>query len=266
MFYVYEWYIVETGEIFYVGKGCKNRYKSKCHRNRLFDEFIKRFNCESRIIKRFDTEDEAFCFEKERIAELKAKGLCVCNLDGGGNGGVNFVWTDDMRKYKSVYNPMKAKAQRERMSKNNPMKRPDIAAENGKRKMRPVVINGTWYESLKSAAKSIGVCEFSILTWCKRGYDTVGNPCRYANEEQKPYPTIKKTHPGATTPKSVIVDGIKFETVKDAAKFINTHSERLIRAIKSNRKCKGHECRYDNQQPSRGNSDTSTPEGSTTNG
>lgn len=28
MFYVYEWYIVETGEIFYVGKGCKNRYKS----------------------------------------------------------------------------------------------------------------------------------------------------------------------------------------------------------------------------------------------
>lgn len=25
MFYVYEWYIKGTGEIIYVGKGCKNR-------------------------------------------------------------------------------------------------------------------------------------------------------------------------------------------------------------------------------------------------
>lgn len=27
MFYVYEWYIVDTGEIIYVGKGKGNRYK-----------------------------------------------------------------------------------------------------------------------------------------------------------------------------------------------------------------------------------------------
>ena len=50
MFYVYEWYIVETGEIFYVGKGCKNRYKSTCHRNRLFDEFMNFLNFKKRKV------------------------------------------------------------------------------------------------------------------------------------------------------------------------------------------------------------------------
>lgn len=266
MFYVYEWFIVETEEIFYVGKGCRDRYKSKSHRNRLFDEFIKRFNCSSRIIKYFESEDSAFAYEKERISKLKEQGLCVCNLDGGGTGGVNFVWTDEMRQYKSRYNPMKAKNQRERMSEKNPMKNPDVAKKNGKAKGRPVIINGITYSGLKVAAAEIGVCEFSILTWCKRGYDTNGNPCRYADEPQKDYPDLKKTHPKVTTPKPVIVDEVRYETVKDAAEAIGVWSESIIRAIKSGRKCKGHICRYDNQQPSRGKSDNSTTEGSTTNG
>ena len=35
MFYVYEWFIKETDEIIYVGKGCRNRYKVRKH-NRFF--------------------------------------------------------------------------------------------------------------------------------------------------------------------------------------------------------------------------------------
>lgn len=266
MFYVYEWFIIETGEIFYVGKGCRARYKNTSHRNKLFDEFIKRFNCSSRIIKYFDSEEDAFAYEKSRISELKEKGLCVCNLDGGGQGGVNFVWTDEMRQYKSKYNPMKAYNQRKRMSQNNPMKNPDTAKTVGRTKKRAVIINGIGYDSLREAAREIGVCEFSILTWCKRGYDTDGNPCRYSDEPQKNYPALKKTHPKVTTPKAVIVDGIRYETVKEAADSIGVWSESVIRAIKAGRKCKGHECRYDNQQPSREKSDNSTPEGSTTRG
>lgn len=265
MFYVYEWFIVETGEVFYVGKGCRDRYKSKSHRNKLFDEFVNRFNCSSRIVNRFKSEDDAFTYEKERIAKLKRDGLCVCNLDGGGKGGMNFVWTDEMREYKSKYNPMKAANQRERMSIRNPMKNPDVARENGKAKRRPVVINGINYPGVKVAALEIGVCELSIVKWCKRGYDTDGNPCRYADEPQKKYPDSKRTHPKAANHKAVIIDGVRYETVKDAAKAIGVWSESIIRSIQSGRRCKGHICRYDNQQPSRGNSDDSTPEGSTTN-
>ena len=35
MYYVYEWYNVDTGEILYVGKGTGNRYKVKHGRNKL---------------------------------------------------------------------------------------------------------------------------------------------------------------------------------------------------------------------------------------
>ena len=56
MFYVYEWFVLSTGEIFYVGKGCRGRYKSKRNRNRLFNFYIDKFECGSRIIKRFESE------------------------------------------------------------------------------------------------------------------------------------------------------------------------------------------------------------------
>lgn len=38
MFYVYEWYNIDTNEIFYVGKGCGERYKQATKRNKLFQE------------------------------------------------------------------------------------------------------------------------------------------------------------------------------------------------------------------------------------
>ena len=39
MYYVYEWYVIDTNEIFYVGKGTRNRYKVRKH-NKFFDDFI----------------------------------------------------------------------------------------------------------------------------------------------------------------------------------------------------------------------------------
>ena len=110
MFYVYEWYIKETGEIIYVGKGCKNRYKVRKH-NRLFNEMIKRYDCESRIVKRFDSEKEAFEYEFERVFQLKCIGQCVCNINKGGAGGVTNWWTDEKREQYSKNNVMKSKEQ-----------------------------------------------------------------------------------------------------------------------------------------------------------
>lgn len=265
MFYVYEWFVLSTGEIFYVGKGCRGRYKSKRNRNRLFNFYIDKFECGSRIIKRFESEDDAFKYEKQRILELKSIGLCKCNLDNGGTGGVNFIWTDELREYKSIYNPMKSEIQRERMSKNNPMKNPEIAKSNGLKKRRSVVINGVVYNGVKFAASQIGVCEFTVLTWCKRGYDTNGNPCRYFDEPQKEYPNVKKLHPKTSTPKPVIVNGKWFYAVKDAAKFIGTSSTYLVKCLKDGKNCKGYKCEYDDQQPSHENSEISIVEGSTTN-
>ena len=54
MFYVYEWYNVDTNEIFYVGKGCGNRYKSISHRNQHFLNYYETHECAVRIIKYFE--------------------------------------------------------------------------------------------------------------------------------------------------------------------------------------------------------------------
>ena len=200
MFYVYEWYVVETNEVFYVGKGTGKRYKCLKH-NKFFNDFIKRYNCESRIVKEFENEQDAFSYEYIRVNELREKGQCVCNIYNGGTGGTQSWWTEEMREKYSKNNVMKSESQRKRMRENNPMKRKEIAIKSG-----------------KSHAKS------------------------------------------------VIVDEIFFESIKDGAKYIGTSDIYLTHCLThKNGKCKGHICKYGNQQPSQGNTDNSTLKGSTTN-
>ncbi len=265
MFYVYEWFIKETNEVIYVGKGCNRRYKVTKH-NKFFNEMIKRFECDSRIIKEFSTEKEAFDYEYERVKELKSIGQCVCNIYDGGCGGVASWWTEERKQWYSEHNTMKNQDQRERMSAKNPMKNKKVAKIVGEKHRKPVIINGKRYEGVTFAAKELNVADQTIVNWCRQGYDGLGNPCRYEGEEQKEIPLIKKMHPRATSPRAVLIDGIRFETVKDGASYIGVSSTLLIRKIQSNKLCKGHNCKYDNQQPSRTKSDNSSAEGSTTNG
>lgn len=191
MFYVYEWYIVETGEIIYVGKGCRNRYKTTQH-NKFFKDMIKRYKCESRIIKEFEKESDAYEYEHARTVELKAIGQCVCNIYLGGTGGTVNWWTPERREEYSKKNVMKTELQRRRMSENNPMKNADTKEKVRQHIIRAVYINGKYYESVKAAQIGENVSAVTISKWCKRGYDTIGNPCRYANESQKEIPEISK--------------------------------------------------------------------------
>lgn len=260
-FYVYEWFNIETNEIFYVGKGCKDRYKQLTKRNKLFKKYYESNKCESRIIKTFKNEQDAFKFENDRILELKKLSQCLCNLDNGGNGGCNFVWTDEMRKYKSEYNPMKNEYQKNRMSKDNPMKNPQIVEKVKAKISKKIVLGDKTYNSLKELSQEYGIYDTAIQYWLKRGYGRNQEPCYYLGEKPK---KIKiRTH--ETSNKPVLIDGKLFKNVKTGAKYLGVWSESLIRAIKNNRLCKGYKCEYVNQQPSHTNTDNSSVEGSTTN-
>lgn len=260
MYYVYEWYVKSTGEIFYVGKGTKNRYKVKKH-NRFFNDFIKRYDCDSRIVKHFDSEKEAFEYEFERVFELKSKGQCVCNINNGGTGGTTDWWTDKKREEYSRKNVMKSESQRNRMSKNNPMKKKDVAKTVGAKHKKKICIGNKVYDGIVDVAKEYGIRNTAVMYWLKRGYARNQEPCYYYGEK---VPNVSlKSH--VTNTKSVILDGERYETIKEAAKSIETDPSVLVRALKANRPCKGHKCRYDNQQPSQGKSDSSTLKGSTTN-
>lgn len=96
-YYVYEWYIVETGEVFYVGKGSGNRVTSMKDRNDLFKQIRREHKCDYRILKHFTDNEKAFEYEKQRGLELKAIGQArACFMLGAENR-----YTD-----KSVYDKM----------------------------------------------------------------------------------------------------------------------------------------------------------------
>lgn len=69
-FYVYEWYIKETGEVFYVGKGRGDRYK-EIHTNSPEAENIRKsYETDIKFVKKGLTEKEAVELETEEIKRI----------------------------------------------------------------------------------------------------------------------------------------------------------------------------------------------------
>lgn len=328
MFYVYEWYIVDTGEIIYVGKGTRLRCKVRKH-NKFFNDMIRRCNCDSRIIKTFDSEEDAFKYEYERVKELKSIGQCVCNIRDGGFGGDTSWWTDELRDAYSKNNVMKSEKQRKRMSEKNPMKIKSIAMKTNAQKRRAVIIGekkydsvkdamdaehvsyevianwchkginqrgelcrfkdskqvvftdkrynkggsravvfrGERYECIKDFAKEIGISERTASEWLHRGFNTLGEPCRYENDTREGL-VFENRHikRNKNRAKPIILDGVRYNNVLEASKKTGLKKTTIYSYLQGRRKCKHHTCIYDNQQPSQGNTDNSTLEGSTTNG
>ena len=242
MYYVYEWYDIETSEIFYVGKGCGERYKCR-KRNRKFNEYIKTHECESRIIKYFDTEEEAFEYEYNKIEELKQIGQCTCNVMKGGHGGTVECWSDEARQYYSEHNVMKREEQRERMSKFNPMKNKEIAMKTNAKKKKPVIIGDKEYESVKEILSVYNIDWDVLYTWCTKGINPYGEKCRYKDSPQVEYKN-KRYNIGGCRP--VVYQGVRYECVKDFAKEIGIAERTAEKWLKRGFNPQGVACRYEN--------------------
>jgi len=320
MYYVYEWYIVQTGEVIYVGKGIRNRYKVRKH-NRFFNDMIQRFECDSRIVKEFETEKEAFEYEYERINKLKQLGQCVCNIYDGGTGGTTDWWTEERKEEYSKKNVMKSQRQRERMSNANPMKNANVANKANATKKRAVIIGDTEYDSVTAVckkyqtsysmvaswcvngrtsfgepcrykdgeissplghkndgrnkpltymgkqynssadlARSIGIAQTTAARWCRNGRDPYGNECKYNDDRRA---VIDSTNQSKV---AVIINGVWYPSKEQARKAIGVTAYTLTQYLEGKKKDDKYDCKYGNQQPSRGNTNNSTTEGSTTNG
>lgn len=83
-YYVYIWYIKDTEQVIYVGKGTKYRYRSRKRDNKKLVELLNTYDCDSKIVKGNLTEEEAFELEKKVIAYYKSQLHPLVNvLDGG---------------------------------------------------------------------------------------------------------------------------------------------------------------------------------------
>jgi len=83
-YYVYEWYIKATGEVFYVGKGSGNRVTSNKDRNKHFLAIKNKYECDYRILKEFCCEQDALDFEKNYGEKLKSVGQARASYVLGG--------------------------------------------------------------------------------------------------------------------------------------------------------------------------------------
>lgn len=254
MFYVYMWFIKDTNEVFYIGKGCRRCYETS-RRNEIFKEIYNQNDCDVKIIKYFEDEQDALDYEHQLILEYRKLGQAQANIDDGGKGGLSFIWTDKMREYKSKYNPMKDLRQRQRMSDENPMKNPEIAKRVGMKHRKAVIIDGQEYSCAQEAANVYNVSKETITHWCKIGCNSKKQICYYKNQEPLDKNidfNIAKPHIGSH---SVYVDDIYYPSIMEAAKANHFSYSRFSSALKEGRTTyKNHSCRYADQQPSQENS------------
>lgn len=89
-FYVYCWRYKDTKEVFYIGKGTKDRaYDISNSRNEYFKNIIKKHKNNVEVVILLDglTEEEAWNKEKALIKLYWNKGQCKANFHEGGCGG-----------------------------------------------------------------------------------------------------------------------------------------------------------------------------------
>lgn len=86
-YYVYIWYVVDTNEVFYVGKGKGRRYKQISNRNKFFTNMYESHNCDVKKIYENLTESEAFQKERETVKWYKENThFRLTNQTEGGEG------------------------------------------------------------------------------------------------------------------------------------------------------------------------------------
>ena len=88
-FYVYVHRRLDTGEIFYVGKGCRDRASSSTGRNPYWKSVVDKAGFESEILVKDLSESSAYSFEREMISLLRKLNVKLTNLSDGGEGGAS---------------------------------------------------------------------------------------------------------------------------------------------------------------------------------
>jgi siroheme synthase (precorrin-2 oxidase/ferrochelatase) len=97
-FYVYEHLKKDTKEVFYVGKGCRNRHSQKDNRNKFWHNIVNKHGFEVRFVAKELDEELAFLVEEERIDQLKRLDIKLCNLTNGGEGSSGLVLSEEVKQ------------------------------------------------------------------------------------------------------------------------------------------------------------------------
>lgn len=170
-YYIYAWYYIDTNEIFYIGKGCYDRWKDvEFHRNNYFKSIIAKEGNNVDVKKLYENlyEQESWDLERKLIHEYWERGECKANFHEGGRGGNHGNYGENMRKKLSEFaktrtgekNPMwhhvYTKEQLERISKANKGVSRHFSQEHLEN-LRNAIQNFNKTEKAKEMHKQIGL-------------------------------------------------------------------------------------------------------------
>ena len=201
-YYVYEWYVEDTNEIFYVGKGTGNRVTSMKNRNSYFKNIRKKYKCNYRILKYFRNENDAYNYELKRGLELKEIGQAkACYVLGNFKKFIDDSVLEKMKKtaFKKKRTPWnkgkkmsieyKEKCRKRtlgtKQSEETRKKRSDSLKNHivtkearekiGLSKMKPIILvnletkEEKTYNQISNLAKELNVCQSSLCRPLKSG-------------------------------------------------------------------------------------------------
>lgn len=102
-YYVYEWFIKDTKEVFYVGKGCRERWRTKKRENKFFMNMLRTHECDVRKVKENLTEQEAFDLEIKLISYYRENtNFRLTNIQDGGENPPTFYGEESPAKRPEV--------------------------------------------------------------------------------------------------------------------------------------------------------------------
>ena len=201
-YYVYEWYIEDTNEIFYVGKGTGNRVTSMKNRNSYFKNIRKKYKCNYRILKYFKNENDAYNYELKRGLELKEIGQAkACYVLGNFKKFIDDSVLEKMKKtaFKKERTPWNKgkkmsieykekcrkrtlgtkQSEETKKKRSNSLKNHIVTKEARKKiglsKMKPIILinletkEEKTYNQISNLAKELNVCQSSLCRPLKSG-------------------------------------------------------------------------------------------------
>lgn len=182
-YYVYLHTRLDTGEVFYVGKGKGRRATTRWSRNVWWNRVAAKAEWISSIVQDGMSESDAHLLEMWLIAKFRHCGVSLCNIDDGGGG---------------------------RASPQPNLRKPVVCS------------NGMRFPMVSSAAKWAGGNGSSISAAAngKKG-EAYGFAWWYEGDDAKEYVNHKKRMAASQMKKIERSDGVVYRSLTDAAKSVN---------------------------------------------
>lgn len=260
LFYVYAHKKKTTGEIFYIGKGRGERYRSKSGRSNHWRNIVKKHGCEAEILGVFESEHDAYSFEVYAIKSYRDKGKKLCNIYPGGDGRLaGWKHSDEIkekfRQAKLGKPQSKEHAEKSRSARKGKRNSPEHIERTASFKRKPVInSDGEIFPSACAAATEISkrqkiYASQGNISMCARGLrnNAYGTTWSYNTDTVPAFIPTKHQ-----TKKIQCSNGIIFDSVREAQKWVkewrgSASHQPISDAARSGKKSYGYYWEYRNE-------------------